>query len=94
MWQLGFVNNLFIAKGGILGPCEVTWDSDSACFIPNGDIDPDADSDLDELYSDSEIDDDTDTDDLDTFTEEDMLLCEEGDNNFACLTTRYRTYHM
>jgi hypothetical protein len=94
MWQLGFANNLFIAKGGVLGPCEVTWDSDSACFIPNGDIDHDADTDLDELYSDSDNGDETDSEDLDTFTPEDLQLCDNGENNFSCLTTRCRAYPM
>jgi hypothetical protein len=76
MWQLGFTNNLFIAKGGVLGPSEVEWDNNSGCFMPKKPLVPHEDfSDDDELYCASDTSFDSDSDDLDQFTEEDYDLC-------------------
>jgi hypothetical protein len=35
MWQLEFATNVFIWKGGLLGPSEISWDSAYSCFIAN-----------------------------------------------------------
>ena len=78
MWQLGFANNLFISKGGVLGPCEVEWDANGGCFMPTEDqLAPNllCISDDDEDYSASDASFDSDSDDLDEFTEEDYALC-------------------
>ena len=76
MWQLGFANNLFIANGGVLGPSEVHWDTNSGCFMPKDELISLEDCpDDDELYSPSEASFDSDSDDLDEFTLEDCELC-------------------
>ena len=78
MWQLGFANNLFISKGGVLGPCEVEWDANGGCFMPTeNQLAPHllCISDDDEDYSASDASFDSDSDDLDEFTEEDYALC-------------------
>jgi hypothetical protein len=77
MWQLGFANNLFIGKGGVLGPSEVEWDANAGCFMPSDQqfATHEVCSDEDELYSASDTSLDSDSEDLDQFTPEDYDVC-------------------
>jgi hypothetical protein len=50
MWQLGFANNLFVGKGGLLGPSEITWDSASRRFIAKEEL-VEADDDNDDDFN-------------------------------------------
>jgi hypothetical protein len=63
MWQLGFANNIFIGKGGVLGPSEVEWDANAGCFMPTvQEVGPqqDCSSDDDVMYSASDASFDSD----------------------------------
>ena len=75
MWQLGLADNLFIAKGCILGESEICWDPDNACFIANDLIVSGDESEVDDLYSVSDDLSDSDCDDLDDYTPEDWSIC-------------------
>ena len=74
MWQWGLADNLFIAKGCILGESEICWDPDNACFIDNDLIVSGDESAVDDLYSVSDDNSDSDCDDLDQYTPEDCLV--------------------
>jgi hypothetical protein len=75
MWQLGFAQNLFIAKGGCLGTSEICWDADTSSFVENVDMQHDDESDDDVLFNASDDSGDSDSDDIDVLTPDDLLLC-------------------
>ncbi len=80
MWQLEFANNLFIAKGGILGPTQIRWDNLTSTFVLDADILNDEEDNDDKDYQGS--DDASGSDgDLDAFTAEDMTLCNSTVND-------------
>ncbi len=80
MWQLEFANNLFIAKGGILGPTQIRWDSLESTFVLDADILNDDEDNNDEDYQGADDASGSD-DDLDAFTAEDMTLCDSTVND-------------
>jgi hypothetical protein len=75
MWQLGFAQNLFIAKGGCLGTSEICWDADTSSFVENVDMQHDDESDDDVLFNASDDSGDSDSDDIEVLTPDDLLLC-------------------
>jgi hypothetical protein len=95
MWQLGFAQNLFIDKGGILGPSEISWDPDSASFIGKDDNASHSDSDDESLYCASDATSDTDSDNLDVLTPEELSMCRpelvEGDVDIPNRRKRHLT---
>ena len=95
MWQLGFAQNLFIDKGGVLGPSEISWDPDSASFISKDDHASHSDDDEDSLYYASDATSDTDSDNLDVLTPEELSMCRpeivEGDVHIPNLRKRHLT---
>ena len=90
MWQLEFANNLFIGKGGVLGPTEICWDSTAACFIANDVIETIEIEDDGEEYICVSDDSDSDSDIDAPFTSEDLSLCEEASYEDAPYTNRKR----
>jgi hypothetical protein len=92
MWQLGFANNLFIGKGGVLGPSEVEWDANAGCFMPSDQqfATHEVCSDEDELYSASDTSLDSDSEDLDQFTPEDYDVCARVSETEVARTLRKR----
>ena len=90
MWQLEFANNLFIGKGGVLGPTEICWDSTAACFIGNDVIETiEVDDDGEEYTCDSDYS-DSDSDLDAPFTSEDLSLCGEASFEDASYPNRKR----
>ncbi len=91
MWQLGFANNLFVGKGGLLGPSEINWDSASRSFIANDELVDDDDANDDDFDGASVA---TDSDcDLDELTPEDLSICDivscADDGRYAMRKRRY-----
>ena len=74
MWQLGFANNLFVGKGGLLGPSEINWDPASCSFIANEQLVDDDDA-YDDDFDGASIATDSDCD-LDELTPEDLSICD------------------
>jgi hypothetical protein len=74
MWQLGFANNLFVGKGGLLGLSVINWDSASRRFIAKEELaEADDDNDDDFDYASEATDSDCDLDEL---TLEDLSICD------------------
>ena len=94
MWQLEFANNLFIGKGGVLGPTEICWDSTAACFIANDVIETIEIEDDGEEYICVSDDSDSDSDIDAPFTSEDLTLCEEASYEDAPYTNRKRRFNV
>jgi hypothetical protein len=74
MWQLELANQLFVAKGGKLGPSEIKYDYQEETWDYVSEIEDDAD-DCAYSVSSASSDGDNDSSDLDDFSPEDALLC-------------------
>ena len=73
MWQLELANQLFVANGGKLGPCEVKYDYQEEMWEYSSDVEDDPD---DGEYSVSSASSEADSDsDIDDFVPEDTIQC-------------------
>ena len=90
MWQLEFANNLFITKGGKLGPSEIAWDPMNACFLPSEENEV-FDSDDDDEYTCGSDSSDCESD-LDVFTPEDFDMCVPGIDHDNSSVSRKRAH--